>query len=365
MLALVGANAIWGASAVASKAALVHVPPLTLATLRVAIALAVLWPFVARHGGRPTRGSTTALLGLTGVAFFCLFQNMGLRYASATNTALINGGIPVLTVLLAVVFLGERLSGPRVAGLLLASGGVASLALLDSGAPLRTSAIDMAFPAASAISFATYAVLGRRIFDAGNALAVVAGSTRYGLLLLLPGTVLELLTVGLGPLTPQDVLLLLYLGVACSALAFVLCGYGLARLDAGQGAVFGNLKPLVGVALAVVLLGESLSTEHVVCGTLVLLGVVLTSGTANARDHVPHSPWCKRGIARDQNQSPLRCMRDCPANIGNSTISPLVAPLTGNRSHRAHRDVADTVLVTVVDHDRGGRPSGPCQRYRR
>jgi drug/metabolite transporter (DMT)-like permease len=278
VLALVGANAIWGASAVASKAVLVHVPPMTLACLRVAIALAVLLPLLARTSSRPTRGGPTALLGLTGVALFCLFQNVGLGYASAATTALINGGIPVLTALLAAVLFGERLGGRRLAGLLISVGGVTAIVLLGSSATLSASAIGTLFPVASAVSFAAYAVLGRRIFDAGNALAIVAGSTRYGLLFLLPGAGLELATVGLGPLTMRDVLLLLYLGVGCSALAFVLCGYGLAHLEVGQGAVFGNLKPLVGVALAIALLGESLTIGHLGGGTLVLLGVVLASG---------------------------------------------------------------------------------------
>jgi len=263
---------------VASKAVLVHVPPLTLACLRVAIAYAVLLPLVMRNGGRPTRGGASALLGLTGVALFCLFQNVGLHYASATTTALINGGIPVLTALLATALLGERLGRRRLAGLLIAVGGVAAIILLGPGASLGASTLGNVLPVAGAVSFAAYAVLGRRTFDAGNALAVVAGSTRYGLLFLLPGAGLELATVGLGPLTRHDVLLLLYLGAGCSALAFVLCGYGLTRLDAGQGAVFGNLKPLVGVVLAVALLGESLSAGQLGGGALVLLGVLLASG---------------------------------------------------------------------------------------
>jgi drug/metabolite transporter (DMT)-like permease len=203
LLALFGANAIWGASAVASKAVLPHVPPLTLATLRVAIALAVLWPFVARSGGQPARGGATALLGLTGVALFCLCQNVGLSYASAATTALINGGIPVLTALLATVFLRERLTGRRLAGLLLSGGGVAALVLFDTGATIQASAFGIAFPLASAVSFAVYAVLGRRTFATHNALAVVAGSTRYGLFFLLPGAGLEMATVGLGPSHPM------------------------------------------------------------------------------------------------------------------------------------------------------------------
>ena len=178
VLALLGANVIWGASAVASKVVLAHVPPLTLACLRVAIALAVLLPLAARTGERPARGSAPALLGLTGVALFCLLQNVGLRYASAANTALINGAIPVLTALLAAAFLGERLDGRCAAALLVSGGGVVLVVVLGMGATLGVSVLGNLLPVAGAISFATYAVLGRRTFASGNTLAVVAGSTR-------------------------------------------------------------------------------------------------------------------------------------------------------------------------------------------
>jgi drug/metabolite transporter (DMT)-like permease len=166
--------------------------------------------------------------------------------------------------------------------LLISLGGVAAIVLLGSSAALGASALGNLLPVASAVSFAAYAVLGRRIFGAGDALAIVAGSARYGLFFLLPGAGLKLATVGLGPMTLSELLLLLYLGAGCSALAFVLCGYGLGRLEAGQGAVFGNLKPLVGVGLAVLLLGETLSIGHLGGGLLVLLGVLLASGKTNS-----------------------------------------------------------------------------------
>ena len=233
-----------------------------------------------RSGERPARGGAPALLGLTGVALFCLLQNVGLRYASAANTALINGAIPVMTALLAAALLGERLGGRRIVGLLISGAGVAAVVLLGTGATLGASILANVLPITGAVSFAAYAVLARRTLSSGNTLAVVAGSTRYGLLFLIPGAVLEVTTVGIGPVTMHDVLLLLYLGVGCSALAFVLCGYGLTRLDAGQGAVFGNLKPLVGVVLAAALLGESLTPGHLWGGALVLLGVLLASGNA-------------------------------------------------------------------------------------
>ena len=50
LLAVVGATGIWGSSAVATKAALVDLPPLTVAFARLPIAYLVLRPLVARTG---------------------------------------------------------------------------------------------------------------------------------------------------------------------------------------------------------------------------------------------------------------------------------------------------------------------------
>jgi drug/metabolite transporter (DMT)-like permease len=292
VLSLVGANVIWGGSAAASKAALSGMPPMTLASGRVAIALLVLLVLVHRRGERPATGAMPAALGLTGVALFCACQNYGLLFADATTTALIGGTIPVLTAALAVPLLGERLGAIRMCGLVMSLAGVCMITLLGAGTGFGMAAAGNLLPIASAIAFALYAVLGRRAFGQGSAIPLVAGSTRYGLLWLMPLTVWELATRGPGSVGITGGLLLAYLGAGCSALAFILCGYGLAHLDAGASAIYGNLKPLVGVALAVTLLGEPLSGSLVGGGMMVLLGVSVSTSGARSQE------WVFRTVTR-------------------------------------------------------------------
>lgn len=278
--ALAAANLIWGGSVVASEALLVHLPPLTLAGLRVGVGWVVLRALLQLSGGRPATGRAPALLGLTGMALFCALQNLGLGTAGVGTSALLNGAIPVLTAPLAAAFLGERLGGRRLAGLLLSLGGIVILVLGGSGATPGLAALGNLLPLMSAASFAVFTVLGRGVLAGGaggNTLAIVTGSTGYGVLFLLPGALIEAAITGIGPVTPQDALLIVYLGAGCSALAFLLCGYGLARIEAGRGAARGNLKPLVGLGLAVVLLGEPVSATQLGGGVLVLLGVALAS----------------------------------------------------------------------------------------
>jgi drug/metabolite transporter (DMT)-like permease len=262
---------------VASKPLLEDLPPLTLASLRVAIALVVLCIVMSHRHERPANGPAPALLGFVGVAVFCGAQNVGLLFADATMTTLVTGCIPVLTLGLAVPLLHERLDGPRLASVIISTLGVGVIVVAGSGQPPATALLIGLLPLASALASALSMVLGRRILVTGSPLAVVTGSTRYGLLFLLPFTVVELTTVEIGRVTSGDLVLLAYLGVGCSALAFLLRGYGLKHLDAGHGAVYGNLRPVIGVVLAVVLLREPLNSIHIAGGALVLIGVGLAS----------------------------------------------------------------------------------------
>ncbi|MDF2760062.1 MAG: hypothetical protein K0S99_2696, partial [Thermomicrobiales bacterium] len=98
----------------------------------------------------------------------------------------------------------------------------------------------------------------------------------------------------------------------CSAVAFILCGYGLARLDAGQGAVCGHLKPLVGVGFALVLLGEPLNPGHLGGGALVLLGVLLATGNAGPEQRGAGAAifrWRRLSLAPRDRSTPASCHR--------------------------------------------------------
>jgi len=73
----------------------------------------------------------------------------------------------------------------------------------------------------------------------------------------------------------DGLLLLFYLGLGCSALAFALWAYGLRHLTAAQNAVIGALELPVGLATAAILLGEVLGPPHLAGAALLLVGALL------------------------------------------------------------------------------------------
>lgn len=279
---MVLANVIWGTTFVATKPMLDRVPPLTVAAGRFGIALLVMLPLLGKSGKRPALGRDVALLGFTGVFLLYLTQNLGLAYTSAANGALIHGGIPVLTALLAVPVLGERLDRRRLGGILASLAGVFMVVLLGNAGGLGVSALGDTLLLVSAVALAAYLVLGRRTFAGSGSLEIVAGVACYGVLFLLPASAIELGVRGMARPTAGDLLGMLYLGAVASALAFVLWAYGLRHLEAGHAAVFANLTPLVGVAVAAMLLGEPVSAVQLGGGLLILGGVWLTTRTPRA-----------------------------------------------------------------------------------
>lgn len=302
-LALVATLALWGTSFVATKPVLAHAPPLTLALARFVVALAVLLPLTLGSGRRPVLGRGAAGLGLVGMSLFFVCQNLGLRGASATNAALIlNGGIPVLTTLFAALLLREPCAGRRLAGTLVSLAGVGALVLVGAAGALAFSGLGDALLLAAAACGAAYTLLGRRCFGGGDALALTTGSMLYGALFLLPTAGLEL---ALGPAprpSAGDALLVLYLGVGCSALPFLLWGYALARLEACEVAVLGNLELLFGVVFAALLLREAPTAAQVGGGALILLGAWLAIRPELAAETAAPSP--KRGMPGGARSSP-------------------------------------------------------------
>lgn len=283
ILALTAAVSIWGSSAVATKAILDQVPPVTLAFIRWTVALALLLPMLYRSGARPARGRTIAALGLTGVALFYLSYNWGLRYTTAANGTLIHGGGPVLTALISVAFLGERPSARRWLGIVASLIGVMIIVLMGGSAELDASLLGNLLVVASVVSWAVYTVLGRRTFSGGGSLAVVTGSALYGMAMMLPVAIVELVIQGVGPITLHVVLIILFLSLGASASAYLLWGYGLKHLEASQAAVFTNGLPVAGVTAAALFGGERVTAVHIGGGIAIIAGVWLATGRQDER----------------------------------------------------------------------------------
>ena len=256
-----------------------QVGPLQLTLLRFIIAFAVLTPFAAREGFRlkDVFNPVFMLFGLTGTTLYYALQNLGMSFTSVSSTSLILSIVPVLTAVLAVIFLKEKLSRLQVAGIVLVTAGVALIALNSSGSsespnPLLGNLLVFA----GGLSWAVYTIQGRKMVSMYPALRMTAASTGAGLLFLVPFAVWEACTSGLPHFNALGIAGVLYLGIVASALTMFLWNYALHYLPASVASTYINLTPIIGVASAY-MLGEKPPLLQLIGGLLAIAGVWISS----------------------------------------------------------------------------------------
>jgi drug/metabolite transporter (DMT)-like permease len=284
-LLLLAAVAIWGSTYVVTKAGVETVPPMLFALLRYCVASLLLVPLALVRGGGVTalpRG-TLALMGLTGVALYYTGFNVALTYTTASQGALVQASIPVVTAIMAVLWLRERLSPRRAVGIALAVIGVLLIvARAEPDADARSPVLGNLLMLGTVVVWGIYTMLAKRAADA-DPILVAAGVTLVGTLLLIPGALVEATSGPMPRIAPAAWLRIAYLGVFPSALGYLLYNRALRDLDASQVGAFTNLSPLIGAVSGVVVLGERVTALAIVGGAAVIAGVWLsTSGQPSA-----------------------------------------------------------------------------------
>jgi drug/metabolite transporter (DMT)-like permease len=286
LLALVAATAIWGSTFVVTKLLLDEAPPFFIAAARFVIALAVLWPLLARPGSGRAPVSfrpAFAALGLLGVAGNFGLQNLGLVYTGAADAALIVALTPVPIAVLAAMFLGERVTGRQLVGIAISIGGVVVITGAGGGASAAAVLGDLLI-AASTVAWAGYTLLGKRLAPRHTAGTIATAGICWGVVLLLPLAVIEALVVSPPELSLLGVAALAYLGVAASAVTFLLWNYALNSVGASVAGTFLNLIPVFGLAFAL-LAGESISLTQLGGAAAVGCGVWLAATRRSSRSN--------------------------------------------------------------------------------
>lgn len=274
-----GAAAIWGGMYVVSDVVLQVIPPFTLLSLRLLISTAVLGLFVWRmHTPRPgTRQDTRAVLwaGFIGFGISLGAQFVGTDLSNAVTGALITSASPAFILIFAVLLLREKLTIVRIAAVALATVGVVVI-INPTAADMQSSAFlgNIAL-AIAAMTWGLYSVLVRRLSNRVDTLYFSFLAPIGGLILTLPAAAIELQSRPVGEITPAVIAGVLYLGVISTALAMWMWNRAFALVDAGTASLFFFAQPLVGAVLAVIFLGQDITTGLWIGGALIGAGVLL------------------------------------------------------------------------------------------
>lgn len=269
----------WGTNFLLAAPVLADMSPMAAASGRFVLAALVMAAMSVARGeslinAARRGGGRLVLLGVVGIVGFNVLFFAAMRSTSAVNGALIMATNPLVTAVLAALFLREQLPGRQIAALPVALAGV-SMVILGGGAANGGVSLglgDVEMMAANVI-WAVYNVLARRMMPAvpplaGTSVMMAAGAV------VLTGIALAEGTVFVVP-GPAAALSLVGMAVFGSALAYLFWNKAIAGLGAGRAALYLNLVPVFASAGAA-LIGNPPNVSQL-AGGAVVVGAVMFS----------------------------------------------------------------------------------------
>ena len=217
---------------------------------------------------RKERGLLAGCGALLAFHWFCFFT--AIQVSTVAVGLLSYSTAPVFVVLLEPFIFRERWSwGTLVAALLCVAGVAVLVEHWEGGSSV---VLGTAWGVASGLSFAVLSLFNRALAQRHGSVRIAYHQDVWAALSLTP-----FLPWVWQPLAAQDLVLLILLGVFCTALAHSLFIRSIRIFKAGVAAIASALEPVYGIGLAVLLLGEIPTVRNMIGGGLILLAVICVS----------------------------------------------------------------------------------------
>ena len=283
---LILANSLWAASYVAAKFALRDTSVNIMLALRMAMATLVLlpWLIARRKQLHFTRAAIPQLLLLALIGFVInkLLEYGGLALTTASDVALLITSESIFTAALSWLILRERFKPLAGFALLLGFIGVyliverSLIPNIPSGGGSWRIVGDLLVILALLVE-AFYTIRGKVLLLKHSPLLITAASIVVSMIFWTPVAAWEIATTGWHPLGLVAWLSIAWMGIMSTAVAYLFWFQGLARVDGSAAASTLFIQPLLGTALAIVLLHDQLTYTTVIGGILIIISVYLIS----------------------------------------------------------------------------------------
>ncbi|MBS7532003.1 DMT family transporter [Hazenella sp. IB182353] len=234
-------------------------------------------------------------LALLYPTLFFMLQAFGLVTTSSSEAGIITATTPIMTMLLASLFLKERTSHLQKFFMFLSVTGVIYIFVMK-GFNLNNSSLQGTFLVfLSTLSTACYSVLARKLVQRIPLYSLVYVMTIFGFIIFNGVSITQhIVNHSLSDfITPlyniKFIGAILYLGILSSLVTSFCSAYALSKISASKMSVFSNLTTFITVLAGVIFLNESLQLYHLIGGIIILTGVI---GVLTQREKHRIIPMC-------------------------------------------------------------------------
>lgn len=213
---------------------------------------------------------------------FCLFSYTSV-HLDAGLTAILNATAPMFGAIIAFFYLQDRIGLHGVIGIFLGFLGVVVISQ-DNQSNTPVTLIPVLSALVATCCYGIAACYMKKHLSGVKPFAIAAGSQVFAALLLMP------LAVYTWPSVSPDLTTwgaALILAVLCTGVAYIMYFDLIAKVGASQAMTVGYLVPVFGIFWGMVVLGETLSAYAITGGSMIILGVMITTGIVRRRRKIP------------------------------------------------------------------------------
>jgi len=276
---------IWSGNFIASRFAFQLAGPISLSFFRWTIATLTMLPFALKNFKKEKQLFKDNLsyffwMALVGVAVYNTMIYQAGHSTTAINMALYGSIIhPIVATLLAAWVVQEKLHWKSITGIGL---GVIGIVVLLSKGDLQTLlhfkfATGDLWMIGAGCCFGTYNVFVRKkpIGISNNSFLLVLFV--LGTIMLFPFALYEMNYVQPVHFNKELLIVVLYIGIGNSTIAYLLWNMAIHRLGAAKTALFGTLIPFLSSIEALFILNEQFTIFQIISGVIIISGIVINT----------------------------------------------------------------------------------------
>jgi drug/metabolite transporter (DMT)-like permease len=272
---------IWGITFVNTKVLLQYgMMPEEIFVVRFLIAYICIWTISPRKLFSATFYDELLmlLLGMTGGSAYFICENFALTMSYTTNVSFIVCTAPLLTTILALLFIRDVKASPKlIGGSLTALAGVA-IVIFNGRFVLHLNPLGDMLALGASLCWAIYSILMRGVANRYGAVFVTRKVFFYGLVTMLPVFIFRHWHFPLsGFLVPQVWGNFVFLGFIASFACFVLWSLAIKKIGALSTSNYVYLNPITTVVASAIVLHERFTPIAGIGAALILIGIYLAN----------------------------------------------------------------------------------------
>lgn len=279
---MVIATLFFSGAFIAGKFSIAEFPVYSLTFFRFLIAAVVLFLIMWKRGEnfalKKTDVPRIIILSLLGMVGYHVFFFTALKYTSSVNTSLIAATNPIMTTIMASLFLKEKFPKKAIGGILISFLGVAMIVTngsIDVIKNMNFNIGDISMLVA-VLSFSLYFIVLKGIVGRIAPIILTFYVFLFCVILLIPMVIYENPMSFLPNTTWMGWSSLIYMSIFASVIAYLIQQVSVKRIGPAKTSLYVNLVPLFSMIMAYFILGEVITLPKVLAGIMIISGVIIT-----------------------------------------------------------------------------------------